>query len=84
MAKQERIRAVRRVIDLGGALLAEWAEAGDELSAMAEEFADAAYLGTALDRIASAKDSAEAALAALRQLLKEAEAEANDDGEPGE
>ena len=34
MRTEERIRAVRRVIDQGEALLDAWAELGDELSAM--------------------------------------------------
>ena len=41
MRTEERIRAVRRVIDQGEALLDAWAELGDELSAIAEEVADA-------------------------------------------
>jgi hypothetical protein len=44
MRTEERIRAVRRVIDQGEVLLDAWAELGDELSAIAEEVADAAYL----------------------------------------
>ena len=43
MRTEERIRAVRRVIDQGETLLDAWAELGDELSAVAEEIADAAY-----------------------------------------
>jgi hypothetical protein len=42
------------------------------------ESADEAYLGTAQDRLASAKESAKAAIAVLRQWLREAED--NDDG----
>ena len=60
-------------------MLDAWAELGDELSAIAEEVADAAYLPTAQDRLASAKDRVAEALALLRQWLKEAEA--NDEGE---
>jgi hypothetical protein len=55
---------------------------GDELSAIAEEVADAAYLPTAQDRLTSAKDRVAEALALLRQWLKEAEA--NDEGEASE
>jgi hypothetical protein len=80
MRTEERIRAVRRVIDQGEALAEAWAELGDELSAIAEEVGDAAYLPkTAQDRLASAKDRVAEALALLRQWLKEAEA--NDEGE---
>src|SRR5580704_12934626 len=82
MRTEERIRAVRRVIDQGEALLDAWAELGDELSAIAEEVADAAYLPTAQDRLTSAKDRVAEALALLRQWLKEAEA--NDEGEASE
>ena len=67
MANRERIRAVRRVTDLAESLIAAWAEVADELTAIQEEFADAAYLGTAQDRFASAKESAKVAVAALRQ-----------------
>ena len=69
MRTEERIRAVRRVIDQGEALLDAWAELGDELSAIAEEIADAAYLPTA-DRLASAKDRVAEALALLRQVAE--------------
>ena len=55
-------------------MLDAWAELGDELSAIAEEIADAAYLSTAQDRLASAKDRVAEALALLRQWLQEAEA----------
>ena len=82
MRTEERIRAVKRVIDLGEALLDTWAEVADELPAIEDEIADAAFLGTAQDRLASAKDSVATALAPLRQWLKEAEA--NDEGEAGE
>ena len=82
MRTEERIRAVRRVIDLGEALLDTWAELGDELSAIAEEVGDAAYLPIAQDRLASAKDRVAEALALLRRWLKEAEA--NDQGEASE
>ena len=40
MRTEERIRAVRRVIDQGEALLDAWAELGDELPAIAEEVAE--------------------------------------------
>ena len=79
MANRERIRAVRRVTDLAESLIAAWGEVADELTAIQEEFADEAYLGTAQDRFASAKESAKAAVAALRQWLREAEDNDNDD-----
>ena len=82
MAKRERIRAVRRVIGLVEGLIDAFDEVADELAAIEDEIADAAFLGTAQDRLASAKDSAATALAPLRQWLKEAEA--NDEGEAGE
>ena len=75
MAKPERIRAVRRAIGLVEGLLVALAEAGDDLSAVQDETADAAWLDTALTRLASAKDSADAALAMLRQWVIEAEAD---------
>jgi len=68
-----RVRAVRRVADLAQVLLADMAEAADELTAIQDEIGDEAFLGTAQDRLASAKESAAAALAALRQWLREAE-----------
>jgi hypothetical protein len=58
---------------LAEVLIAGFAEAVDELTAIQDEIADEAHLGTAQDRLASAKESAEAALAALRQWLKGAE-----------
>jgi hypothetical protein len=58
---------------LAEVLIAGFAEAADELTAIQDEIGDEAYLGTAQDRLASAKESATAALAALRQWLKEAE-----------
>jgi len=73
------VRAVRRAIDLGEALIDAWAEVADELSAIQDEIADEAYLSTAQDRFASAKDGATEALALLRRWLKEAEA--NDEGD---
>ena len=76
------IRAVRRAIDLGEALIDAWAEVADELSAIQDDIADEAYLSTAQDRFASAKDGATEALALLRRWLKEAEA--NDEGEASE
>jgi hypothetical protein len=48
---------------------------------MEDEIADEAYLGTAQDRLASAKESAKAAVAALRQWLREAEDHDDDAGE---
>jgi hypothetical protein len=75
MAKPERIRAVRRAIGLIEGLLVGLAEVGDELSAVQDETADAARLDTALTRLASAKDSADAALAMLWQWVIEAEAD---------
>jgi hypothetical protein len=82
MRTEERIRAVRRVIGLVEGLIDALDEVADELAAIEDEIADAAFLGTAQDRLASAKDSAATALAPLRQWLKEAEA--NDEGEAGE
>ena len=75
MAKPEPIRAVRRAIGLVEGLLVGLAEVGDDLSAVQDETADAARLDTALTRLASAKDSADAALAMLRQWVIEAEAD---------
>ena len=68
-----KVRAVRHVADLAEVLIAGFAEAADELTAIQDEIGDEAYLGTAQDRLASAKESATAALAALRQWLREAE-----------
>ena len=82
MAKPEHIRAVRRVIGLVEGLLIGLAEIGDDLSAIQDETADAARLDTALIRLVSAKDSAVAALAMLRQWV--IEAEADDAGEAEE
>ena len=76
------IRAVRRVIDLGEAMMDAWAEVADELSAIQDEIADEAYLSTAQERLACAKEGAAEALALLRRSLKEAEA--NDEGEASE
>jgi hypothetical protein len=73
MQIEERIRAVRRVADLALVLLEDLAKAADELSAIEDEIADEAYLPTALDRLASARDSAAEALELLRQWLKEVE-----------
>jgi len=81
MANRQRIRAVQCVTDLAESLVALIAEVGDELSAIQEEIADEAYLGTAQDRLASAKESAMAAIAALRQWLREAEDNDDDAGE---
>jgi hypothetical protein len=65
---------VRRAIGLVEGLLVGLAEVGDDLAAVQEETADTAALGTALTRLASAKDTANAALAMLRQWTMEAEA----------
>jgi hypothetical protein len=73
MTNRQRVRAVRHVADLAEVLIADFAEAADELAAIQEEIGDEAYLGTAQDKLASAKDSTEAALAALRHWLREAE-----------
>ena len=81
MAKRQRIRAVRRVTDLVENLITALAEVGDELAAYADEIADEAYVGTAQDRLASAKERAKAAVAALRQWLREAEDNDDDAGE---
>jgi hypothetical protein len=81
IAKPERIRAVRPVIGPVEALIATFNEVADELAEAEAELADAAMLTTVSDRLASAKDSAEAALAMLRQSAKDAET--NDDGEAG-
>jgi hypothetical protein len=82
MAKIERIRAGRRVIGLVEDLIAAFDEVADELAQMEDEVGDAAMLNAASDRLASAKDSADAALAILRQWAEDAEA--NDDGDAGE
>ena len=79
MAKLERIRAVRRVIDLVEGLIAAFDEVADELAQMEDEVADAAMLSTVSDRLASAKVAADAALAMLRQWAKDADA--SDDGD---
>ena len=47
MAKRERIRAVRRVIGLVEGLIDAFDEVADELAAIEDEIADAAFLGTA-------------------------------------
>jgi hypothetical protein len=62
-------------------LIAAFDEVADELAQIEDEVADAATLDTASDRLASAKDAADAALAILRQWAKDAEA--NDDGDAG-
>jgi hypothetical protein len=82
VAKDERIRAVRRVIGLMEGLITAFDEVADELAEAQDEVADAAMLSTVGERLVSAKDSAEAALAMLRQWAKDAEA--NDDGEAGD
>ena len=70
MTKREHIRAVRSAIGLAEGLLAIFAAAADELSAVQDEIAAAAMLDTARGELASAKDSAEAALATLRQWMR--------------
>jgi hypothetical protein len=77
MRAEERIRAVRHVIDLGERLLDALGEAANELTAIHDELADEAYLSTAQDRLASAKECTAKALVPLRQWLKEAEGEAS-------
>jgi hypothetical protein len=67
MARLQRIRAVRRVIDLVEGLIAVFDEVADELAQMEDEVADAAMLSTVNDRLASARDAADAARAMLRQ-----------------
>ena len=57
MAKRERIRAVRRASSAWWkGLIDTFAEVADELAAIEDEIADAAFLGTAQDRLASAKE----------------------------
>jgi hypothetical protein len=70
---EERIRAVKHIVDLTEELLELWAEDADMLTAFQKEVANEAYLPTALDKIATAKESATEALALLRRWLKEAE-----------
>ena len=82
MTKREQIRAVRRAIDLAEELLAIFAAVADELSAAQDEIAATASLDTAEGELASAKDSVEAALAALRQWVMDAKVD--EDGEAGE
>ena len=82
MAKSERIRAVRRIICLMEGLITAFDDVADELAEAQDEVADAAMLSTVNDRLGSAKDSAEAALAMLGQWAKDAEAD--DDGEVGD
>jgi hypothetical protein len=82
MPKPERIRAVRRVIGVVESLIAAFDEVDDELAEAEDEVADDAMLSTVSDRLASAKNSTEAALAMLGQWAKDAET--NDDGEAGD
>ena len=82
MTKREQIRAVRRAIDLAEELLAIFAAVADELAAVQDEIAATARLDTAEGELASAKDSVEAALAALRQWVMDAKVD--EDGEAGE
>jgi hypothetical protein len=79
MTKREQIRAVRRAIGLAEGLLAIFAAVADELAAVQDEIAAVATLDTAEGELASAKASAEAALAALRQWVMEAEASKDDE-----
>jgi hypothetical protein len=81
MSKLERIRAVRRIIDLVEGLIAAFDEVAGELAEAEDEVADAAALSTASDRLASAKGAAAAALATLRLWAKDADA--SDDGDAG-
>jgi hypothetical protein len=55
MAKEEPIRAVRRVIGLVEALIGAFARVADELAKAEDEVADATMVNTASDRLASAK-----------------------------
>jgi hypothetical protein len=79
MSKLERIRAVRRVIGLVEGLTVAFDQVADELAEAQDEVADAAMLNAASDRLESARGSADAALAMLRQWAKDAED--NEDGE---
>ena len=81
MTKDQRIRAVQQVMDLAESWMAALAEMADILAALDDKTANEAYLGTAQDRLASAKESAKAAVAALRQWLKEAKDNDNDAGD---
>jgi hypothetical protein len=60
MSKLGRIRAIHRVISLVEGLIAAFDEVADELTRIEDEVADAAMLNTASDRLASAKDAADA------------------------
>ena len=64
-------------------LIAAFDKVADELAEAEDEVTDAAMLGTASVWLASAKDSADAALAMLRQWRKTPEP-MNDEGEAGE
>jgi hypothetical protein len=72
MIKDQRIRAVQQVMDWTESWMAALAEMADILAALDDKTADEAYLATAQGRLASAKESAKAAVAALRQWLKKA------------
>jgi hypothetical protein len=76
--QREQIRAVRRAAGLAEGLLAIFAAVADELAAVEDKIASA-MLDTAEGELASAKDSAEAALAALRQWVMDAEASKDDE-----
>ena len=81
MTKEQRIQAVQHVMDEAEILIAGFAEMADILAALDDKTADEAYLATAQGRLASAKESAKAAVAALRQWLKEAKDNDNDAGD---
>jgi hypothetical protein len=78
MAKHQHIRAVRSVIALVEGLIAAFQEIADGLSEIEDETADEDKLEEARGELAFAKDSAEAALAMLRQWVVEAESGAGE------
>jgi hypothetical protein len=82
MIKREQIRAARRALGFAEGLLAIFAAVADELAAIQDEIAASAMLEMAEGELASAKDSVEAALAALRRWVMDIEV--NDDDEAGE
>ena len=82
MTKREQMRAVRRAIGLAEALPPIFAAVADELAAAQDEIAASTTLETTEGELASATDSVEAALAALRQWVTDAEV--NEDDEAGE
>jgi hypothetical protein len=81
MTKRQQIRAVRRAIGLAESLLAIFAAVADELAAVQDEIAASATLETVEGELASAKDSVEAALAALWQWVTDAEVNEDEAGE---